>query len=109
MLRSRHVINFLIVLLIFPIWLNAESGKININTATAEDLDSIPGIGPAKAEMIIIYRDKHGPFKSLDDLDDVPGVGPKMLETISQFVEFGTEAEKPTTTNNASAPIQNQP
>jgi competence protein ComEA len=58
------------------------SGKININSATAAELDSLSGIGPAKAQAIVDYRDQNGPFRTIDDLLNVPGIGPKILESI---------------------------
>ena len=62
------------------------SGKININAATAAELDSLPGIGPAKAQAIVDYRDQNGPFRTIDDMLNVPGIGPKILETIRDQV-----------------------
>ena len=59
-----------------------QSGKININSATAAELDSLSGIGPTKAQAIIDYRNQNGPFRTVDDLLNVPGIGPKTLETI---------------------------
>jgi competence protein ComEA len=59
-----------------------QSGKININSATAAELDSLSGIGPTKAQAIVDYRDENGPFRTVDDLLNVPGIGPKTLETI---------------------------
>jgi competence protein ComEA len=59
-----------------------QSGKININSATAAELDSLSGIGPTKAQAIIDYRNQNGPFQTVDDLLNVPGIGPKTLETI---------------------------
>ncbi len=57
-------------------------GKVNVNTATAEELESIRGIGPATARAIIEYRTRNGPFRSLEDLEAVKGIGPKTLEKL---------------------------
>lgn len=57
-------------------------GKVNINTATAKQLESVNGIGPVTAAKIIAYREAHGPFKSLSDLTKVSGIGAKTLEKI---------------------------
>jgi competence protein ComEA len=55
---------------------------VNINTATKEELTSLKGIGDKRAEEIINYRTKHGPFKTVDDLGKVPGIGPGILKQI---------------------------
>ncbi|MCB1059727.1 MAG: helix-hairpin-helix domain-containing protein [Calditrichaeota bacterium] len=55
------------------------SRPININTATAEMLDRLPGIGPVLASRIIDEREEHGPFATVDELERVPGIGPKKL------------------------------
>jgi competence protein ComEA len=60
--------------------------QINLNTATVEDLDSIPGIGMVKAQSIITYRESHGSFTSLDDLLNVSGIGPSLLEQITPYI-----------------------
>ncbi|RMD71121.1 MAG: ComEA family DNA-binding protein [Gammaproteobacteria bacterium] len=62
---------------------------IDINTATAEQLETLPGIGPKKAQAIIDYREKHGPFQSVDDLTKVPGIGQKILEKIRDKITVG--------------------
>lgn len=61
---------------------------VHINTATAEELDSLPGIGPTLAGDIIAYRDANGMFKSMNDLDNVPGVGPALMEQLQGLLAF---------------------
>ena len=60
------------------------SGMVNINTASASDLEKLPGIGPALAQRIVEYRDSHGPFASVDALTDVPGIGKAKLEALRE-------------------------
>jgi competence protein ComEA len=55
---------------------------VNINTATKEELTTLKGIGDKRAQEIINYRTKHGPFKTVDDLGKVPGIGPGILKQI---------------------------
>jgi competence protein ComEA len=59
---------------------------INLNTATAEQLEAIPGIGPVLAQRIIEYRQTHGRFQSVDELLEVRGIGPKRLESMRPYV-----------------------
>jgi competence protein ComEA len=62
------------------------SGPIQLSTATLEQLDSLPGVGPATAQKILDYRTEHGAFSSVDELDAVPGIGPKRLEQLRDLV-----------------------
>jgi competence protein ComEA len=69
---------------------------LNINTATKEELTAIKGVGEKRAQDIIDYRTKNGPFKSVDDLKKVPSVGPGLMKRIrSQISTGGSTADKP--------------
>lgn len=71
---------------ITPVSQNSNPELININAATIEQLDSLPGIGPSKAEAIITFRDENGKFKSIDDVEKVPGIGKKTLDSLSEYI-----------------------
>jgi competence protein ComEA len=60
--------------------------KINVNTATEPELETLPGVGPVLAERIIDYRTDHGPFATVDALDDVSGIGPATLADLRDMV-----------------------
>lgn len=60
--------------------------KIDINTASAEVFETLPGIGPSLSRRIITYREKYGPFKRLNDLQKVKGIGAKKFEKIYSLV-----------------------
>jgi competence protein ComEA len=62
------------------------SAPLDLNTATAEQLDALPGIGPATAQKIIDFRQAHGPFRSVDELDAVPGIGPGRIDQLKGLV-----------------------
>lgn len=57
-------------------------GPVDVNSATAEQLEELRGIGPALAAAIVEYRDEHGPFASLEQLTEVPGIGPAKLDAL---------------------------
>lgn len=60
--------------------------KIDINTATIDMLDGLPGIGPSKAEQIIAYRQNYGPFDTIEAILEVPGIGPSIFEQIQDLI-----------------------
>lgn len=64
----------------------AGDGRVNLNTADATQLDTLPRIGPAMAERIIQWRESNGRFTSVEDLLAVPGIGEKMLEALRDAV-----------------------
>ena len=64
----------------------ATTGPVHLSTATLEQLDSLPGIGPVTAQKILDYRTKHGAFTSVDELDAVPGIGPSRMDQLQDLV-----------------------
>lgn len=71
------------------IFATAAFAKVNINTATVKELTGLPGIGQAKAEAIVKYREANGPFKRVDDVTKVNGIGPKLLEKFKNEITIG--------------------
>lgn len=68
-------------------------GPVDVNTADAEALQTLPGIGPALAERIIAYRTEHGPFRRVEDLLEVKGIGEATLEKFRQEVTVGDKID----------------
>ena len=62
---------------------------IDINNATLEELESLPGIGPTTAQNIIDYRDQNGPFVQIEDIMNVPGIGPSTFDSIQNLITVG--------------------
>jgi competence protein ComEA len=67
----------------------APAGPVNINTATAAELEALSGVGPKTAEAIVEYREANGPFESIEDIVNVPGIGEGTFEKIRDEITVG--------------------
>ncbi|KLU08152.1 helix-hairpin-helix domain-containing protein, partial [Kocuria sp. SM24M-10] len=65
---------------------SAPGGTLDLNTATAAELEALPRVGPVLAGRIVEFRDQHGGFAASTDLDAVPGIGPTLLEALLPLV-----------------------
>ena len=65
---------------------NAPPAKVSLGSATLEQLDALPGVGPVTAQKILDYRQEHGAIRSVDDLDAIPGIGPARVEQLRDLV-----------------------
>lgn len=70
-------------------WSSLAVAAVDLNRATQAELESLPGIGPVKAEAIMAYRHQHGEFRRLDDLKNVYGFGPKTIEVLRSDLVVG--------------------
>lgn len=64
----------------------SEISAVNINSASADEMASVPGLGEKKSQAIVKFREKHGPFARVEDLKKVDGIGDKLFEKIRQYV-----------------------
>lgn len=76
-----------------PVAVADDSGMVNINTASAEQLAALPRIGPAIAQRIVAYREKNGPFKRPADLMNVKGIGESTFLQLKDLITTGQKAE----------------
>src|SRR5258706_14316491 len=77
---------------------------VNLNTASALELQLVPGIGPATADKILQMRKSYGSFKSVDDLRAIKGIGPKRLEKMRRYLTVAKPFTKPDSKTSAKTP-----
>jgi competence ComEA-like helix-hairpin-helix protein len=77
---------------------------VNINTATSEQLQTVPGIGPSTAQKILQMRKSYGPFKSVDDLLAVRGLGQKRLDKMRKYLTVGKASPPKSESSTRAAP-----
>jgi competence ComEA-like helix-hairpin-helix protein len=107
----RFLLSFFLLGLIFSASAGAGKKKppaqpVNINTANSEQLQQVPGIGPATAEKILQMRKSYGPFKSMDDLLAIRGLGAKRLEKMRRYLTVGKSAPKNSPTSQPTEPAK---
>ena len=68
-------------------------GKLNINTATVNELVLLPGIGPSKAAIIAAYREENGPFENIEDLINVKGIGRRTLQKLEPYLKLDGDSD----------------
>src|SRR5262249_11431959 len=64
----------------------APTAPVSLSTASLEELDALPGVGPVTAQKIVTYRQEHGAFRSVDELDAIPGIGPSRIADLRGLV-----------------------
>lgn len=89
-MKLKHYLFGVLAALSAPLLLAA----VNINTATAEELKALPGVGSSKAAAIVAYREQNGSFKSVDDLKNVKGIGEGILAKLREEATVGAKEAK---------------
>jgi comEA protein len=86
----------LALILVQPVNLGAQAvSKVDLNQATIEQLDELPGVGPAIAKRIVDYRQENGPFKRIEDLMNVRGIGEKTFLKLKDRITVSQAGEQP--------------
>jgi len=91
---TAALVSFALVAAAHPAWTAPKSSLVNLNTATATELQALPGIGPKKADAIVTFRSSNGPFKDVEDLVMVKGIGPKTMDKLRPLVTVGKVKKK---------------
>ena len=91
-IKNLLVYGFIALTFLFSVGVQAASkksysGHLNLNTATVEQIDQLPGVSPKKAQLIVDYRKDH-PFKTVEELDNVKGFSAKSIEKLKPFVDI---------------------
>jgi len=109
-LRLRLLLLLAVCLLIVPALAKKKppAHPINMNTASAAELEQVPGIGPSTAEKILQMRKSYGAFRSVDDLLAIKGIGPKKLDKMRKYLTVGKVPAKKTGTQGDAASAQSK-
>jgi competence ComEA-like helix-hairpin-helix protein len=103
----------LVLCLVSPLHGNKKppAHPININTASAAELEQVPGIGPVTAQKILDTRKSYGAFKSVDDLQAIKGIGQKRLDKMRKYLTVGKAPAKtqPNSPERSAAPVKPPP
>lgn len=104
-IRSRFIAAVaLVALALTALPALAADGKVNVNTASAQQLALLPHVGPSVAERIVEHRTKNGQFKSIEDLALVKGIGAKTLAQLKPYVSVSGETTLAAKVKSAKAP-----
>ncbi len=90
-MRRTTLLSLLLLALMLPV--SAMAAGIDINSAGKAQLETLPGVGPVKAERIVAHREANGDFTSVDQLTEVSGIGPATLEKLQDLVSVTKEGE----------------